>query len=57
MPHRRTLLAALLNAAHPNVNYGYTAGELTALFRNNLHRAADLKDSLAKLNERGCPLN
>lgn len=50
-------VAALLNAAHPNVNYGYTAGELTALFRNNLHRAADLKDSLAKLNERGCPLN
>lgn len=50
-------VAALLNAAHPNVNYGYTAGELTALFRNNLHRAGELKDSLAMLNERGCPLN
>lgn len=50
-------VAALLNAAHPNVNYGYTVGELTALFRSNLHRASQLKDSLAMLNERGCPLN
>ena len=50
-------VAALLNAAHPSVNYGYTAGELTALFRNNLHRATQLTDSLAMLNERGCPLN
>lgn len=50
-------VAALLNAAHPSINYGYTPGELTALFRNNLHRAAELKDSLAMLNERGCPLN
>lgn len=50
-------VAALLNAAHPDVNYGYTVGELTALFRNNLHRASELKDSLAKLNERECPLN
>lgn len=50
-------VAALLNSAHPSVNYGYTAGELTALFRANLHRAAQLKDSLAMLNERGCPLN
>lgn len=50
-------VAALLNAAHPSVNYGYTPGELTALFRNNLHRAGELKDSLAMLNERGCPLN
>ncbi|MDP2265616.1 MAG: hypothetical protein Q8J70_03605 [Thiobacillus sp.] len=50
-------VAALLNAAHPGVNYGYTPGELTALFRNNLHRAAQLKDSLAMLNERDCPLN
>ena len=50
-------VAALLNSAHPNVNYGYTPGELTALFRSNLHRASQLKDSLAQLNERGCPLN
>jgi hypothetical protein len=50
-------VAALLNAGHPDVNYGYTSGEIITLFRNNLHRAADLKDSLAMLNERGCPLN
>lgn len=50
-------VAALLNAAHPNVNFGYTSGELTELFRNNLHRPDKLKDSLAMLNERGCPLN
>lgn len=50
-------VAALLNAAHPNVNYGYTSGELIDLFRNNLHRSGELKDSLAMLNERGCPLN
>lgn len=50
-------VAALLNAAHPSVNYGYTAGEIITLFQNNLSRAAELKDSLAMLNERGCPLN
>jgi len=50
-------VAALLNSAHPGVNFGYTPGELTELFRNNLHRAAELKNSLAMLNERGCPLN
>ena len=50
-------VAALLNAAHPNVNFGYTPGELTDLFRRNLHRAAELQLSLAMLNERDCPLN
>jgi hypothetical protein len=50
-------VAALLNAAHPNVNYGYTPGEIIDLFRNNLHRAAALKDSLEMLNQRACPLN
>jgi hypothetical protein len=50
-------VAALLNAAHPSVNYGYTAGEIISLFKNNLSRPAELKDSLAMLNERGCPLN
>jgi len=49
-------VAALLNAAHPDINFGYTPGELTALFRNNLGRAAELKDTLAMLNERSCPL-
>ncbi len=50
-------VAALLNAGHPYVNYGYTTGELITLFQNNLHRAAELKNSLAMLNERICPLN
>ena len=51
-------VAALLSAAHPNVNYGYTAGELITLFKNNyLSDPAKLKNSLAMLNERGCPLN
>ena len=51
-------VAALLNAAHPNVNYGYTSGEIIALFQSHyLTDGAALKDSLAMLNERGCPLN
>lgn len=50
-------VAALLSSAHPSVNYGYTPGELITLFQTNLHRAAALTDSLALLNERGCPLN
>lgn len=50
-------VAALLNAAHPHVNFGYTTGELIDLFRNNMHNGAALKDSLAMLNERVCPLN
>ncbi|ODU12635.1 MAG: hypothetical protein ABS91_01570 [Thiobacillus sp. SCN 64-35] len=51
-------VAALLNAGHPNVNFGYTAGELITLFRNNyLSNPEKLKNSLAMLNERGCPLN
>ena len=51
-------VAALLNAAHPSVNFGYTAGEIIDLFqRNYLTKPAALKDSLAMLNERDCPLN
>jgi hypothetical protein len=51
-------VAALLNAAHPSVNFGYTSGEIIALFKSNyLSNGAALKDSLAMLNERGCPLN
>lgn len=50
-------VAALLNAAHPDVNYGYTSGEIITLFRDNMHNGAALKDSLDMLNNRGCPLN
>jgi hypothetical protein len=50
-------VAALLNAAS-GINYGYTAGEIITLFQNNvLTKPAALKDSLAMLNERGCPLS
>jgi len=49
-------VAALLSAAHPRVNYGYTSGEIIDLFRNNLHRASELKNTLDMLNKRGCPL-
>jgi len=52
-------VAALLNAAHPDVNYGYTSGELITLFQNNyLTNPEKLKNSLVMLNERRpCPLN
>ncbi|PKO73587.1 MAG: hypothetical protein CVU23_01925, partial [Betaproteobacteria bacterium HGW-Betaproteobacteria-17] len=51
-------VAALLNAAHNSVNYGYTPGEILDLFKNNYQSNPEaLKNSLAMLNERGCPLN
>lgn len=51
-------VAALLNAAHPAVNFGYTSGELIALFQSNyLINPEKLKNSLEMLNERECPLN
>lgn len=51
-------VAALLNAAHPGVNFGYTAGEIIHLFRTHfMSKPAELKDSLDQLNGRGCPLN
>ena len=51
-------VAALLNAANPAINFGYTAGELIAFFQANyLTDPSGLKDSLAMLNERTCPLN
>ena len=51
-------VAALLNAAHPNINYGYTPLEVINLFRDAVlnGEAAALKDSFVMLNERGCPL-
>lgn len=51
-------VAALLNAAHPNVNYGYTPEEIITLFQNSVFngQGAELKDALDMLNNRGCPL-
>jgi len=50
-------VAALLNAAHPNVNYGYEPGAIISLFSTNYQtNPTGLRDSLAMLNGRGgCP--
>lgn len=51
-------VSALLNAAHPAVNFGYTSGELITLFQSNyLTNPEKLKNSLDMLNNRDCPLN
>lgn len=51
-------VAALLNAAHPAVNYGYEPGDIITMFQNHYPTNPEgLKDSLAMLNEREpCPL-
>ncbi len=51
-------VAALLSAANPNVNYGYTAGEIIDMFQKNCQtNGAQLKDTFDMLNNRGCPLH
>jgi hypothetical protein len=57
----RHTVAALLNAAHPDVAYGMSAAEVVAAF-NAVYPGTDaayetLKNRLEALNERGCPLN
>ena len=50
-------VAALLSAAHAGVNYGYTAGEIIEMFKSHyMTNPEALKNTLAMLNERGCPL-
>jgi hypothetical protein len=50
-------VAALLSAAHPLVNYGYTSGEIIGLFKAHYSTNPEaLKNTLAMMNERGCPL-
>jgi hypothetical protein len=50
-------VAALLNAAHDSVNYGYEPGDIINMFQNNyLTNSAALKDTFDMLNNRGCPL-
>ncbi len=50
-------VAALLNAAHSSVNYGYEPGDIIKMFKDNyLSNGAALKDTFDKLNNRGCPL-
>ncbi|MBU1264967.1 MAG: hypothetical protein ACYC0G_04565 [Thiobacillus sp.] len=52
-------VAALLNAGHPGVNYGYEPGDIITMFQNavNSGQGAALKDTLDMLNNREpCPL-
>jgi len=50
-------VAALLNAGHNSVNYGYEPGDIITMFKNNyLTNGAALKDTFDMLNNRGCPL-
>jgi hypothetical protein len=50
-------VAALLNAGHNSVNYGYEPGDIINMFKNNyLTNGAALKDTFDMLNNRGCPL-
>jgi hypothetical protein len=51
-------VAALLSAGSPSVNYGYTAGDIITMFKNNYKtNGAALKDTFDMLNNRGCPLS
>lgn len=50
-------VAALLNAGHSSIHYGYTTGEIISMFQNNYKtNGAALKDTFDMLNNRGCPL-
>lgn len=51
-------VASLLNAAYPNLNFGYTSGQIIQMFQGNYQtKPAALKDTFAMLNQRQCPLN
>ncbi len=57
----RHTVAALLNAASPNVNYDRSVGDVINAF-NAVYPGSDaayeaLKDQLETFNEQGCPLN
>ena len=58
----RQAVAAVLNAAHPNVDYPLTTAQIianvnAAIATNNRSTILGVKDILAGFNERGCPLN
>jgi hypothetical protein len=58
----RAAIAAVLNAAHPGVNYPLTAAQIiadvnTALATNNRATLIALATTLDNLNNAGCPLN
>jgi len=56
----RHTVAALLNAAHPNVAYDLTVAEVVAMFNDVIQNNGDvtaLKNLFESYNEQGCPLN
>ncbi|HXK34162.1 MAG TPA: hypothetical protein VNM91_09140 [Dehalococcoidia bacterium] len=58
----RQAVAALLNSAHPGVDYDYSTASViadvnAALASLDPDTILDLKDDLADANEAGCPLN
>lgn len=56
----RHTVAALLNAAHPDVAYDVTVAEVVAMFNDVIENDGDLKALLSLFegyNEQGCPLN
>jgi hypothetical protein len=56
----RHTVAALLNAAHPNVAYDLTVAEVIAKFNHVINTNGNvnaLKNEFEALNEQGCPLN
>lgn len=56
----RHTVAALLNAAHPNVAYDLTVAEVIAKFNHVITTNGNvnaLKNEFEALNEQGCPLN
>jgi hypothetical protein len=57
----RQAVAALLNAAHPDVDFSLTTAEIiaavnTALASGDRDTILDLAEELATANEAGCPL-
>ena len=57
----RHTVAALLNSASGDVDYGLTVAEVIDMFNDVFLGASDdyeaLKDLFEDLNEQGCPLN
>lgn len=56
----RHAVAAVLNAAHPNVDYDLTEAQVVAMFNDVIENDGDvnaLKKTFESLNEQGCPLS
>jgi hypothetical protein len=56
----RHAVAAVLNAAHPDVDYDLTEAQVVAMFNDVIMNGGDvtaLKNLFERLNEQGCPLS